>query len=168
MTHSGIGGVNEAIFSSVPLICFPIFAEQDFNAQLVEQKGIGIKLEITDLKEEDLKNAILRILGDNKFSKNMKKISKQFYDRPLTPLQTGLWWTNFVLRQENTDFIRPASVNQSWWIKRQIDVWIFIVVLLISINSLTIYVIIKLVKRNGTTATLNSGNNSRKGKTKLN
>ncbi|CAL8144005.1 unnamed protein product [Orchesella dallaii] len=171
ITHSGLGGVTEAIFSSVPLICFPIFAEQDYNANLVEQKEFGIKMEIVDLNENELENAILRILGEKKFAENMKKITKQFQDRPFTALHSGLWWTNFVLRQENTDYMRPPSVNQSWWIKRQIDVWIFVVVFLISINSLTIYVFVKLVKRccfRSDNATLEGGDISKQGKSKLN
>ncbi|ODM94360.1 UDP-glucuronosyltransferase 1-2 [Orchesella cincta] len=171
ITHSGIGGVNEAIFSSVPMICFPLFAEQDYNADLVELKGFGIKMEITNLIVEDLENAILKLLGDKTYSKNAKKVSQQFQDRPLTPLQTGLWWTNFVLRQESTDYIRPASVYQSWWVKRQLDVWLFILLLLISINSLTIYVVFKLFKRctsGSSTPKLSSVNKSKAGKKKQN
>ncbi|CAL8143995.1 unnamed protein product [Orchesella dallaii] len=173
VTHSGIGGVNEAIYSAVPLICFPVIAEQDYNAQLIEQKGIGIKMEITDFTEDEMENALHRILGDKRFSENMKRVAKQFQDRPHTPLQTGLWWTNFILRQEDTDYIRPPSVNQSWWVKRQIDVWIFLIVFLISVNSLTIYIFVKLVKRccfrgSSDAKKVSSGTKSKKGKAKLN
>ncbi|CAL8144007.1 unnamed protein product [Orchesella dallaii] len=172
ITHSGLGGVNEAIFSSVPLICFPVFAEQDYNANLVEQKEFGIKMEIVDLTENELENAILKILGDNKYTENMKKITKQFQDRPLPALQSGLWWTNFVLRQESTEYIRPSSVNQSWWVKRQIDVWIFLFILLISINVVTIYVIYKIFKRcfmvSSGVKVIKGGKSNKGTKTKLN
>ncbi|CAL8144013.1 unnamed protein product [Orchesella dallaii] len=172
ITHSGIGGVTEAIYSSVPLICFPILSEQGYNANLVEQKGIGIQMEITDFTADELENAIQRILSDNRYAENVKKVNKRFLDRPSTPLQTGLWWTNFVLRQESTDYIRPSSVNLSWWVKRQIDVWIFLCVLLISINVVTIYVIYKIFKRcliGSSEAKVSKGGKNKKGnKTKLN
>jgi len=172
ITHSGIGGVNEAIYSSVPLICFPMIAEQDYNAQLVELKGVGIKMEITNFSEDEMENAITKILGDKRYSENMKKVTKQFLDRPLAPLETAMWWINFVLRQENTDYIRPSSVNQSWWVKRQIDIWIFLFLLLISVNSISIYVFYKLVKRccfrSSSNAKVSSGTKSKKTKTKLN
>ncbi len=67
VTHSGIGGIMEAIYSSDPLICFPLFSEQDYNAQLAQKRGFGIKMEITTLTEEDMGDAIRKITTDNSY-----------------------------------------------------------------------------------------------------
>lgn len=54
----------EAIFSQVPMICFPIFAEQEYNANLMELKGYGIKMELTEINEPELTANIKKIIGD--------------------------------------------------------------------------------------------------------
>lgn len=54
----------EAIYSKVPMICFPVFAEQEFNADLMVHKGYGIKLELTTLTEPQITEAIGKILND--------------------------------------------------------------------------------------------------------
>lgn len=63
----------------------------------------------------------------------------------MSPLETALWWTEYVLKhdsEELAEFLRPRSVGQSWWVRRQLDVWLFLVLSLIVIVSLTIYIVI--------------------------
>lgn len=44
------------------MICFPIFAEQEFNADLMVQKGFAIKMELLTLTEEELTDGISKII----------------------------------------------------------------------------------------------------------
>jgi len=143
ITHSGIGSVNEAIYSGVPLILFPIFAEQDYNAYLAESKGFGIKMEITALTEDDLEKAIKELLTNDAYKVNTEKVRSQFLDRAMTPLETALWWTEFALRQD-TKFLQSSNVNQHWWVKRQLDVWLFVFIVVIFFNVTWIYVLYKV------------------------
>lgn len=55
----------------------------------------------------------------------MKTLSNLFRDRPQKPLQTALWWTEYVLRHSDEELkaLRPLSVGQSWIVRRQLDVW---------------------------------------------
>ena len=62
MTHGGYLGTQEAVYHGVPLIVFPIFAEQDYNAERIHRVGNGIRLEVTTLTEKDLTDAISAIL----------------------------------------------------------------------------------------------------------
>lgn len=64
----------------------------------------------------------------------MQKLSVIFKDRPMQVTKSAVWWTEFVLRHDNVvDYLRPPSVGQPWWVKRQIDVWIFAVVLVLTL-----------------------------------
>lgn len=67
ITHSGMGSTTESILHSVPLICIPVLAEQDLNANAVVSRGAGIKLEITTLREHQLQNAISEVLTNPKY-----------------------------------------------------------------------------------------------------
>lgn len=66
ISHSGMGGTAEAIHFSVPMICIPIVADQDHNADAIVSKGAGIRLELINLKREQLENAIYEILTNEK------------------------------------------------------------------------------------------------------
>ncbi|ODM87568.1 UDP-glucuronosyltransferase 1-9 [Orchesella cincta] len=149
ITHGGVGGIYESILSKVPMICFPIFAEQEFNANTMVEKGYGIKLELISLKEEEVTDAVAKILSDSSYKKNVEKVSKMFTDRPISPLDTAVWWIEFLLRNpDSPEFLRPLSSTQSWWVRRQLDVWAFIfivAILFISIPLLTLYFVVRLV-----------------------
>ncbi|CAL8137638.1 unnamed protein product [Orchesella dallaii] len=125
ITHAGMGSTAEAIHFSVPVICAPVMADQDVNADIMSSRDAGIKLEIVGLKRDDLSHALTEILHNKKYRNGMKKLTEIFKDRQVSPLQSAVWWTEYILRHENTNsFLRPPSVGQSWWTKRQIDVWI--------------------------------------------
>lgn len=58
--------MHEAICHQVPMVVFPIFAEQDFNGERLQRTGRGITLEITTLTQEQLENAIQKIVHDHR------------------------------------------------------------------------------------------------------
>jgi len=64
----------------------------------------------------------------------MTKIQKLFRDRPMSPLDTAVWWTEYLLRTEDTAHLRPAGHSQNWFVRRLIDVWAFM--------SISVFVII--------------------------
>lgn len=41
----------------------------------------------------------------------MKKLSEQFRDRPMTALQSAVYWTEYVIRHGGAPHLRPASVD---------------------------------------------------------
>jgi len=132
ITHGGLLGIQEAVFHAVPMIAFPLFAEQDYNAQRLESTGRGLKLEIGSFTSLDLQDAIRKISSDPSFKKNMALVSKRFRDRPQKPVDTALWWIEYVLRNENTqEYMKPLSAEQYWFQKRLLDVWLVIGIFLI-------------------------------------
>ncbi|ODM87916.1 UDP-glucuronosyltransferase 1-7C [Orchesella cincta] len=148
ITHSGLIGIQESIYNAVPLISFPIFAEQDYNAERVHRKEYGIKLEITTVTKAELEDAISKVVTDPKYRDNMKKVSRMFSDRIQTPLQTALWWTDFVLThsQKDLEALKPLSRGQSWWVRRQLDVWITLLGLIAIIVVSIFYIPLKILK----------------------
>lgn len=84
----------------------------------------------------------------HRYRNNMKKLSAMFKERPEKPLDTALWWTNFVLRhsQEDLATLRPLIVSHSWWKRRQLDVWLTITVSIITIWSSLTYLMYILLK----------------------
>ncbi len=66
ISHSGMGSTTESIHFAVPVISLPILAEQDMNGRGVSEKGAGIRLEITTLKQHQLEKAIHEVVYNPK------------------------------------------------------------------------------------------------------
>lgn len=85
----------------------------------------------------------------------MKKVSTFFKDRPMTPVDTALWWVEFVLRhdaEEITEYLQSRSIDQSWWVRRQLDVWLFLAIiaaLSVIIPTYILYRVVRLVMGGG-------------------
>lgn len=68
LTHGGMGSITEGVHFSVPLICIPVLAEQDFNSLAITEKGAAVMLEIVDLTQEQVEHAISEILNNPKYA----------------------------------------------------------------------------------------------------
>ncbi|KAJ6643617.1 UDP-glucuronosyltransferase 1A7 [Pseudolycoriella hygida] len=103
--------IHEAIYNSVPLISFPLFAEQMYNAERIHRREYGIQLDKSMFSRTELVKAIIKVLSSDKYRKNMERVSVMFRDRPQKPLDTALWWTEFVIRHSPEDLatLRPLS-----------------------------------------------------------
>jgi glucuronosyltransferase len=124
--HGGINGIHEAVYYGVPMILFPFFADQDLNVNIMAKKGLGIKLEITDFTQQDLEQALEEIITNSRYKRNLVEASRVFNDRPVSPSETALWWTEYVLRNKGSKPLKSLSSDQSWYERRLLDVWLFI------------------------------------------
>jgi len=59
--------IQEALFNAVPMITFPVFAEQDYNSERLHRTKRGIRLEITDFSQQDLEDALHKLLNDKMY-----------------------------------------------------------------------------------------------------
>lgn len=66
ITHSGLVSLQESISYAVPMISFPCFAEQNYNAERIQRKETGIVLEVTTVTKGQLVDAINKILTEPK------------------------------------------------------------------------------------------------------
>jgi UDP:flavonoid glycosyltransferase YjiC (YdhE family) len=59
------------------MIVMPIFGDQYDNAQRIEEKGFGIRLNPYDFEENELLDGIDKLLNDQKLAQKLTKISKR-------------------------------------------------------------------------------------------
>jgi len=166
ITHGGLGSIHEAMNFGVPLIVLPIFMDNDCNAERVSRLGFGISLEVTRITQTQLETAIRNLTTDPRYSTHskpnpfrfhetnpfcsysnrMQEISVAFKDRQNSPLETALWWTEKVLRSSDFDLslLRPLGREQEWYIRRLLDVWAFLLILIISPIVILIYLFLPI------------------------
>ncbi|CAL8107600.1 unnamed protein product [Orchesella dallaii] len=146
ITHGGLLSMHESIFHQVPMIVFPVFAEQDYNGERLQRTGRGLTLEITSFTQEQLEDAINKLLYDDRYKKNVVEVSQRFFDRPQKPVEAATWWVEYVIRQKDTSFMRPLAASLTWYQRRCLDVYGFLLILILSIAYITVKCIKLLVR----------------------
>ncbi|ODM95813.1 UDP-glucuronosyltransferase 1-3 [Orchesella cincta] len=141
MTQGGRPSIQESICHGAPVIGLPVFADQDLNTQRLENLGGAIVLQFDSLTETTFQNAITEMTSSKKYKTRMTQLSKLYHDRPVKPIDLALYWTEYVLRNENTDHLRSMSRNLTWYQRRLLDVWGTIIVAVIASITVIAYTI---------------------------
>ncbi|XP_018400011.1 PREDICTED: UDP-glucuronosyltransferase 2B20-like [Cyphomyrmex costatus] len=142
-THGGLLSVQEAIWKGIPMIALPFFIDQKSNARTLVAKGVGIYLDIRTLSVQTILHAIEEILYNESYTKNMKRLSSEFRDRPIPPLDLAVWSIEYTVRHPNGTLVTPLR-RQSWIEQNLIDVYAFLFFNLIVI-LLTIFFAMKIL-----------------------
>lgn len=142
ITHGGLLSTTEAIHHGIPVVGIPIFGDQQMNIERYKQFGFAVQVDFSTISEETLGNAINEVLDNPKYSINVKKLSKRFRDRPMSPLQTAKFWIEYVIRHGNADFLHSPAKKLNWIQYFNLDVYF----LLGCFDVICLYVFLKVTK----------------------
>ncbi|XP_023940208.2 UDP-glycosyltransferase UGT5 [Bicyclus anynana] len=140
ISHGGLIGTQEAIFNGVPLIGVPIYADQYNNLLLAQQAGFGRVLKYHDINEETFENVLTDVINNKKYIEAAKEVSRRFKDRPMTALDTAMFWLEYVIRNKGAEYMKNPAINMSWVAYTMLDVYAFIIILLVSALLITLKV----------------------------
>ncbi|KAJ6644050.1 UDP-glucosyltransferase 2, partial [Pseudolycoriella hygida] len=130
ITHGGFLSITETIYHAVPIIGIPLFADQFMNIAKAQSCGYALKVLLKELNEATLSTAIREILTNDTYSKQVKLMSDRYRDQPLTPLETAIYWTEYVARHKGAPHMRSAGLDLSFFAYYSIDVCAFLFTLI--------------------------------------
>jgi len=133
ITHGGNSGVIEATSAGIPVLGFPIFFDQPRNLELFEHWGSGLFIDYNNFTKEDFVYKIKRILNDQRFKENAVKLSHRFHDRPLNPIDTVAYWTEYVLRYNGAHHLKSHAINTKWYQYFSLDLFVITFVIITSV-----------------------------------
>nr|XP_018911268.1 PREDICTED: UDP-glucuronosyltransferase 2C1-like [Bemisia tabaci] len=136
VTHGGYNSLIEAAQAGVPVLGIPVVADQFRNIRLYETYGMGIGFLLSELSGDHLYKSILHMINTPSYKENAKKVSWRTRDRPLSPLDTAVYWVEYVVRHNGAPHLRPASVKLSFYQYLLLDVIAFIALVLFLIYKL--------------------------------
>jgi glucuronosyltransferase len=128
VTHSGLLGTQEAMWYGKPMIGIPFFCDQIRTIAKSIRLGIAVDLNFRTFTVEDFKKAILTVVEVPSYSENAKRISKLFQDKPQKPLETALWWIDFVMRNPSAPQFDPPSLKLGWFAANSYDIILTVIV----------------------------------------
>lgn len=69
LTHCGWGGLTEVLVEGKPVVAMPFVGDQPTNACLVEERGLGVKLDTPRITAQSVAAAVTLVLSNESFSK---------------------------------------------------------------------------------------------------
>ena len=81
-----------------------------------------------------------------RYKQNALAVSRMFHDRPMSPLNTAIFWTEYVLRHGGAPHMRSAALDLAWYQYLLIDVTAFVLVMGTGI-LIALYIIVTKVLR---------------------
>ncbi|XP_050683670.1 UDP-glucosyltransferase 2-like [Leptidea sinapis] len=109
ITQGGLQSTDEAINAAVPLIGIPLFGDQWYNVEKYVHHGIGIKLDILTLTENEFKVALEEILGNKSYRNNILRLRSLMREHPIPPVDMAVWWIEHILRFGSEHLKSPAA-----------------------------------------------------------
>ncbi|XP_044752181.1 UDP-glucosyltransferase 2-like [Coccinella septempunctata] len=144
ITHSGLLGTEEAIHCGVPMLCLPLFADQYQNCRNMLDRGVAKTLEIETITKEKFSNVVGELIINPSYAQNAKKLSRLFKDRPMSPMETAMYWINYVIEHNGAPHLKSPSNNLNWYQYHLLDV-IGIFTLILLSTLLFLYLCMKLL-----------------------
>lgn len=127
ITHGGLMGSMEAVHYGLPVIVMPVFADQLRNARIFVHKRIGVMVHIDNINQASMDAALDAVLNDPQYRENAKRQSALFRDRPMSPLDTAIFWVEYIIRNR-PETLRSPAVDMPWWQLYLIDIYAFLII----------------------------------------
>ncbi|XP_017875026.1 uncharacterized protein LOC108621928 [Ceratina calcarata] len=138
--QGGLQSSEEAIYNEVPVIGFPVLADQDYQVGRMEALGIGKRLELTTVMREEFENAIQEVITDTQYKERMKHIKKVAKDIQIDPVENLVWWTEYVIRTKGAPHLRSNLAWQPWYKRYDTDIIVFLtsIAVIIILNAINL------------------------------
>ncbi|XP_034550876.1 UDP-glucuronosyltransferase 2B13-like [Notolabrus celidotus] len=127
ITHGGTNGIYEAIYHGVPILGMPLILDQFDNMVRLKARGVAEMVEVTAMDVESLTSALKNMLDPKKpYKPNMLKLSQLHHDTPIKPLDSAVFWTEYVMRHKGAAHLRTESYKMPWYAYHSLDVMAFL------------------------------------------
>ncbi|XP_037908839.1 UDP-glucosyltransferase 2-like [Hermetia illucens] len=154
VSHGGGLSTQEATWHGVPLVAVPFFLDQNTNAYNSIMAGVATYVDIRKITTKDLEEAVRAVLEEPSYAERMKLRSFRFRNRPMKPLDTALWWIDYILKDPNPTHLRSPVIDLGYFKANSFDLILYAFTFLIFLYCVTRYFITYLFKVvNSTTLT---------------
>jgi len=134
ISHGGLRTIEEAIDREIPMILFPLYFDQPFNALLMSSHNIGIGLDLINFTQDSLTDAIYELMKD-KYKGNVRKIREFISDRLSTSLETAVDNIEyFIKHNEIFEYQSYPGRDVSFFVKYFCDIHLILIGIIISLR----------------------------------
>lgn len=122
ISHGGLFGSQEAVHHGVPVLGIPFYTDHHINLNRAQAKGYALKVNFNNITVESLRWALSELLYNPSYSKNVKELSRIFRERPQSPMETAIFWIEYVIKFRGAVHLRSAALDLNWYSNFLLDV----------------------------------------------
>lgn len=138
VSHCGTNGVYESIYHGVPIIGLPLLFDQFENALRLELRGAAKTVDASNLTRQNFLEAIQEVLHNPSYRENMMHLSALHRDKPMRPMETALYWIEFVIRHKGASHLRTESYKMPWYTYHSVDVVCFLIAVFLMLTAIVV------------------------------
>ncbi|XP_020817880.1 UDP-glucuronosyltransferase [Drosophila serrata] len=122
ITHGGLLSTIESIHYGKPMLGLPCFFDQFNNMEHVRSQGLGLVLNLKEMTKKEFNSTVLLLLTEKSFGEAAKARAALYRDRPMKPMETAIWWTEYILRHKGATHMRVTGRELDFFTYHNIDV----------------------------------------------
>lgn len=126
LTHGGLLSTQEAIYHGVPVLGLPFISDQLLNMDKAVRDGYALQIRWNQIEEKLLSRSIRQLIYNPIFAKNVQRRQALLRDQSETPLERGLYWSEYFARHRGAQHMRLASRQLNRLQRSLIDVYFVI------------------------------------------
>ena len=142
ITHCGNSGQYESLYHAVPMIGFPVFADQPFNGYRMQVKGYGISMDMYDYSVSELIKNIEEVIENPKYKKSIAKASKMFRSQKERPAERAARHIDEIIKYGGSH-LRSACQDIPLYQFLMLDIW----AVLLSATFVILYLIVFILRK---------------------
>ncbi|KAG5871164.1 hypothetical protein JTB14_016314 [Gonioctena quinquepunctata] len=147
ITHGGLLSSLETVHYGVPIIGIPVYGDQKSNIARAVQNGYAISIPFSELSEDKLVQAMKEVLENPKYLKNAKKRSTIMRDQIVAPLEKAMYWIDYVVKHNGSEFLQSPGVHLVWYKRHLIDIIIVLVIIDVVLFLIFYYIFKHIIHR---------------------
>lgn len=125
-----------------------MYGDQYLNAAALENRGMGVVLPYEKITKELVFSSLRKAL-DARSSENAKIVQKSFKNRPLSPVESAVWWSEYVILTNGAVLTKSHSVFMNWYTYYSLDVYFAVISIIFMTIISWIFLIKKICGTNG-------------------
>uniref|UniRef100_A0A3B3U8S6 UDP-glucuronosyltransferase n=1 Tax=Poecilia latipinna TaxID=48699 RepID=A0A3B3U8S6_9TELE len=126
IAHGGTNGMYEAIYHGVPVLGLPLLFDQFDNLLRMKVRGAARVVEVRSLTKDNFLEALKDILENPSYRENSQRLSKLHRDRPMSSMDTSIFWIEYVIRNKGASHLQSAGFSLPWYSYFCMDVAVFV------------------------------------------
>lgn len=126
VAHGGTNGMYEAIYHGIPVLGLPLLFDQFDNLHRLKVRGAARVVEAKSLTKEDFLQALKDILETPSYRDNIQRLSQLHHDQLMSPMDTAIFWTEYVIRNKGAAHLQSAGFSLPWYSYFCLDVAVVI------------------------------------------
>nr|XP_054603359.1 UDP-glucuronosyltransferase 2B17-like [Nothobranchius furzeri] len=129
VAHGGTNGMYEAIYHGVPVLAMPLLFDQFDNVLRLKVRGAARVVEVRSLTKDSFLEALEDVLENPSYRQNVQRLSQLHRDQPMSPMDTAIFWIEYVIRNKGAPHLQAAGFSLPWYSYFCLDVAAFFMVI---------------------------------------